>query len=210
MPLSHAVCCRPCMPAELPPAVAPGDKPLAVVSYGCHPSTNSFVERLKCEFPGSSVVSGFSNALPVSSSVDKYYPVNTAECCTPALLLDSGATVELQRCDCVESRDVNCGGLSTHRLLYGYEQFRIGRDAALVPVAPAQCCKMCIPAKVQPEGACAGLNNCNGQGYCHLGVCECFDGWTGADCSQQVGPVSFRCPAALERYHQLSTSVSRD
>ncbi len=49
VPLSHAICCRPCLPTELPPdpsgSISPGDKPLAVVSVGCHASTNQL--RLK-------------------------------------------------------------------------------------------------------------------------------------------------------------------
>ena len=32
-----------------------------------------------------------------------------------------------------------------------------------------------------PEFACP--SNCNSQGYCHDGICVCYPGWTGADCS---------------------------
>ena len=42
-----------------------------------------------------------------------------------------------------------------------------------------------------PEFACP--SNCNSQGYCHDGICVCYPGWTGADCSTLT-----QCP------HQLS------
>ena len=32
-----------------------------------------------------------------------------------------------------------------------------------------------------PEFACPA--GCNSQGYCHDGICVCYPGWTGADCS---------------------------
>ena len=31
---------------------------------------------------------------------------------------------ELERCDCQDSADVNCGGTSTHRLLSGFQRWR--------------------------------------------------------------------------------------
>lgn len=128
VPLSHAICCRPCLPDELPPQLAQDvgedNKPVAVVSTGCHPSTNPLPQKLRCEFSGGNMIQGFSEALAVSAVVDKFYPVNSADCCTPSLLLTSGQSIQLQRCDCVMSGDVNCGGTSTHRLLYGFTQFR--------------------------------------------------------------------------------------
>ena len=44
VPLSHAICCRPCLPEELPPdpsgRIPAGSKPLAIISLGCHSSTD--------------------------------------------------------------------------------------------------------------------------------------------------------------------------
>ena len=45
VPLSSAVCCRPCLPGALPEdptgSIAANDTALAVVSLGCHASTVS-------------------------------------------------------------------------------------------------------------------------------------------------------------------------
>ncbi len=64
MPLSHAICCRPCLPSELPKTaapIAPDANAVAVMSIGCHASSGSGPWALKCEEQGSSVVTG---ALP--------------------------------------------------------------------------------------------------------------------------------------------------
>ena len=61
MPLSHAICCRLCMPDELPPTQAPiskDDKAVAVMSMGCHASSGSGPFALQCEQRGNSIVTG--------------------------------------------------------------------------------------------------------------------------------------------------------
>ena len=67
---------------------------------------------------------GWAEAVLVSSSIDAYYPLGSAACCTPSLLLESGSAWELERCDCVQSGDTNCGGMSTHRFLTGFDHWR--------------------------------------------------------------------------------------
>ena len=67
---------------------------------------------------------GWAEAVLVSSSIDAYYPLGSAACCTPTLLLESGSAWELERCDCVQSGDTNCGGMSTHRFLTGFDHWR--------------------------------------------------------------------------------------
>lgn len=73
-------------------------------------------------------LTGFSEAVRVFAAADTYYPVNNAICCTPTLLLDNGDAWELERCDCHDSHDavhnVNCGGLDTDELLFGYIFYR--------------------------------------------------------------------------------------
>lgn len=64
MPLSHAVCCRPCLPTELPRTqapISPDDTAVAVMSIGCHASSGSGPWALKCEDAGNSVVTGECN-----------------------------------------------------------------------------------------------------------------------------------------------------
>ena len=67
---------------------------------------------------------------PLAPPADTYYPVNTVQCCTPALLLENGDAWELERCGCGDSTDpdfpVSCGGANTHELLLGYPYFRCG------------------------------------------------------------------------------------
>ena len=58
-----------------------------------------------------------------------------------------------------------------------------------VPIAPANCCKMCLSETVRPIDECADLNMCSGHGMCVTGSCECSPGWGGADCGVQVGMV---------------------
>ena len=61
VPLSHAICCRLCMPDELPPTQAPiseDDKAVAIMSMGCHASSGSGPFALQCEPRGNSIVTG--------------------------------------------------------------------------------------------------------------------------------------------------------
>ncbi len=61
MPLSHAICCRPCLPETLPDsggALPPGARAVAVVSIGCHGSSGEGSAALRCEAAGNSFVSG--------------------------------------------------------------------------------------------------------------------------------------------------------
>ena len=186
VPLSHAICCRPCLPEELPQlsaAIAADDKAVAIMSIGCHASRGAGPDTLKCEDGSNSIVSGaqyseqqlpqwlpvilswlfvwvtsrpssrgehahkgcqgsaktlmstlralpwppgagWAQAVQVSPSVDAWYPLGAAACCTPALLLGSGDAWELERCGCGEAADVNCGGTASHRLLSGFKRWR--------------------------------------------------------------------------------------
>eukprot|EP00887_Chlorella_sp_A99_P004577 scaffold4.g4577.t1 len=195
VPLSHAICCRPCLPAELPPdpsgRIPSGQAPLAVFSLACHASTDELLSRCEQGPTAGSFVSGFSEAIKVFSTPDTFYPVNTAQCCTPALLLPNGDAWELERCGCHDSGDpqypVNCGGTTTDELLMGYLFYRLSPLGHVVPVGPAQCCKVCLGSTVHPMNQCEDLQGCHQHGVCNLGQCECFDGWGGADCSARAG-----------------------
>lgn len=61
MPLSHAICCRPCLPQALPDsggALPAGANAVAVISVGCHGSSAQGAAALRCEAAGNSFVSG--------------------------------------------------------------------------------------------------------------------------------------------------------
>lgn len=191
VPLSHAVCCRPCVPDadDLPEGMDSDDPPVAVVSLGCHASTDPLGVRCEAE-PANSFVSGFTDSVHVFSAVDTQYPVNSAQCCTPALLTAGGAAWELERCGCDATGDadrpVGCGGNATHALLSGYDFFRVSPLGQVVPIGPAKCCGVCLSGKVHPAPDCADLNRCSGNGVCALGRCECLAGWGSPDCSQAL------------------------
>jgi len=190
VPLSRAICCRPCLPSSLPPDEDDRSQtPLAVVSLGCHASIDTL--GVRCEQSAGSFVSGFTDAVRVFTAADTVYPIDTAQCCTPALLLESGDAWELERCDCHPSDDatypVNCGGNSTHEGLAGFDYFRLTPMGQVVPVGPAKCCSVCLSDSVHRMSKCADLNHCNNKGVCLLGRCECLVGWGGSDCSLPVG-----------------------
>ncbi|KAG2449218.1 hypothetical protein HYH02_005965 [Chlamydomonas schloesseri] len=195
VPLSRAICCRPCLPGELPRP--PSDmhslgngtaKPVAVVSIGCHPSSGRQYRALSCEPSGGSFVTGFSQAERVNSAAyDEYYPVGQVECCTPAVLLSSGEVWQLKRCDCTTSQTKDCGGLTTSRLLWGFAQWRMTSGGEYIPVAPLECCGLCLGDKIHDKTNCEDLNFCSNNGICTLGACECFEGYAGADCSVRAG-----------------------
>lgn len=226
VPLSRAICCRPCIPDELPDRLKSNnnnknmvtntspfdtqnggygdpdnddddhderskdaDRPLAIISLGCHPSSDAL--GIRCESSGRSFVSGFTDAVRVFTAVDTLYPINTAQCCTPALLLPNGDAWEVDRCDCHLSKDptfpVNCGGNTTQDALIGFDYFRLSPLGQVVPIGPAKCCSMCLTGTVHPMDDCSELNRCNNNGVCLLGRCECLAGWGGADCSLPTG-----------------------
>ena len=72
---------------------------------------------------------GWSQALRIPDAREYYYPVGAVECCTPSLLLSNGDARPLERCNCVEEPNVNCGGEDSSRLLTGYARF--GGDRTL-------------------------------------------------------------------------------
>ena len=73
-----------------------------------------------------------------------------------------------------------------------------------MPIAPALCCKSCISDKVVPADSCYDLNYCSGHGVCNLGVCECQEGFGGADCKYRVRPCCI-C-YSLTQTHMMSIS----
>lgn len=217
VPLSRAICCRPCLPADLPddsPIFDNADQPVALVSMGCHTSTDPLGVRCEADDTNAhSFVSGFTSSVRVFSSVDTQYPVNTAQCCTPALLMESGDAWELERCECGVSTDpehiVSCsikdgdddGGVGEKRknnnssssrdiamgsILSGFDFFRISPVGQVVPIGPAKCCGVCLSGKVHPVADCRDVNHCSGNGVCLLGRCECLQGWGSPDCSQSL------------------------
>lgn len=60
---------------------------------------------------------------------------------------------------------------------------RVAGTGEFVPIAPANCCKVCLSERVHRMDTCTDLSFCHGRGVCVLGQCECFEGWAGADCA---------------------------
>ena len=71
-----------------------------------------------------------------------------------------------------------------------FHNCRVSQLGEFVPIAPALCCKSCISDKIVPADSCFDLNFCSGHGACNLGVCECQEGYGGADCKYRVSPSS--------------------
>jgi hypothetical protein len=207
VPLARAICCRPCLPDG--PLGGGGDDdppqaPVALVSLGCHASTDALAGA-RCEGgPGAAgLVVGYSDAVAVAAAGGAAYPTDAARCCTPAVLTDAGEAWELEHCDCAAAGEsaggdpVSCGplpgdgaGPAAHRLLVGFDAVRFSPATHTVPVGPARCCGVCLaPTQRRPADAdCAALDGCSrGRGVCALGRCECRPGWGGADCSRALG-----------------------
>ena len=53
-----------------------------------------------------------------------------------------------------------------------------------------------------PEFACPA--GCNSQGYCHDGVCVCYPGWTGPDCTTPA-----QCPHQCNMQGALAPAILR-
>lgn len=202
VPLSKALCCRPCLPGDKIAVegkerrVERPSEAVAVVSVGCHPSSNT-ESAFQCERDAQgnskSFVVGFTNIGRVFAPGEAaYYPLDASECCIPSLLMDTGRTVPIEACDCTNKDDaefrVSCGGKQTDRVLTGYDSFRIAPNGHNVPVGDASCCGMCVRNVTDPSPMdCSSLNNCNGRGSCILGRCECHKGWAGANCGIRSG-----------------------
>jgi hypothetical protein len=50
--------------------------------------------------------------------------------------------------------------------------------------------------KATSNSQCPQYNNCNGNGVCTNGQCVCNNGWIGADCSQQILPLTLNTPTS--------------
>jgi hypothetical protein len=203
VPLSNAVCCRPCLPtdgvkyADIQPTKDGVESSyVAVISVGCHPSSDS-QSPFQCEKdvvsrePTSFVVGFTSSARVFSPGQPAYYPTDAAECCTPSLLMEDGDVVELEPCDCVSpekgTERVSCGEDRTQRLLTGFDSYRPAPTGHAVPVGDATCCRMCVKSNESSSMDCASLSHCSGRGSCILGRCECLPGWSGSSCSVRSG-----------------------
>ena len=127
-------------------------------------------------------------------------PVGPAQCCRPALLLRNGSTRLLRRCaGCgapTGGSEVSCGGddeassQAGGRLLSGWAGVLRQPGSALglgdaIPLAPAQCCGVCLDAAEPARGLpCETSNFCSGHGSCGVsGRCVCDAGWGGAACA---------------------------
>ena len=139
IPLSRAICCRPCLPpgtATLPGVSGNLSSSGAVVAIAsdCQASTkggsggapssassgaSANVKGQAC--PAGGFVQGFQHdvrANPSAAAADQYYyPVDHAQCCSPRLLLTHGGEeLPVERCHCTQQSapySVGCGATNT-------------------------------------------------------------------------------------------------
>lgn len=83
----------------------------------------------------------------------------------------------------VQEGSRECGAEDTGRLLWGFMESRFTHFGEYVPVAPLECCGVCLSPRTRPDSQCADLQYCSGNGVCVLGACQCSAGYSGADCS---------------------------
>ena len=209
IPLSRAICCRPCIPPDVSslPGVVGNVTADAVVALAteCQSSTRGDprVPSRGPSCPGDAFLQGFeadARANPTAPAEDGYfYPTGPAQCCSPRLLLRSGEALRVERCECAVAEEpfgVSCGSANSPEaaaaagaLVHAFdnEMKAIGPFGKMVevPVTPLRCCKMCLSASAKPATEdCAGLGFCGGHGRCAVdGHCECDEGWEGDACA---------------------------
>jgi len=231
VPLSRGICCRPCLPSEsaaqlaeldddgassgasdqqaeaslettaaaAAAAAASPDSVVAVVSASCELAELEGA-GLRCTAPGAAI-QGFPQARSVGGG-QQFYPVGSAQCCTPTLLYASGKTQPLEHCSCADAPSpggISCGKVNSvgaaqaaGRVIRGFEhrlQDRVvhGSDWA-IPEAPAECCDLCVSSVKPSDHPCEAMNFCNGHGVCSFdGFCRCEPGWGGEDCTEGTG-----------------------
>jgi len=190
LPLSPAICCRPC----LPQSTEEEDKPVAVISTNCHEAKLTSQEQ--CGVSGAAT-DGFLQGFEKGQigTPTSYYPDGVAQCCEPLLLLESGKVKSLVRCLCDEdshspahvtcaTRDTPMDASADKRLIWGFQHVHDIYGHYPVPSAHAKCCRVCIDHSKpsQDPQRCEGLNFCSGHGECIFGRCECKPGYSGLEC----------------------------
>ena len=134
IPLSRAICCRPCITEADVAAIAGvvGDKnfsanDVVAVSADCRASvartsaspnarSDAGVAADGPTCPGDTFLQGFAKDVvgnPSASNAERYfYPTGNAQCCAPRLLLRSGQEIQTERCECTRQTSqyaVGCG-----------------------------------------------------------------------------------------------------
>lgn len=191
VPLSKAVCCRPCFEDG---GKGRGNETTwtnaTVVSAACnarpHEEDGDQGAYVSCGTSSNAFLAGFERASPVTLAADIYYPSGGAVCRAAALVNATGDTRRLERCECTDVMDASCGGAGTNMLLWGFGAYRtlpFQMEQVTVPMAPAKCCKVCLADEsTPPDQSCP--NGCSNRGVCNFGCCICDEGFTGDDCSQ--------------------------
>uniref|UniRef100_A0A7S0RQ74 Uncharacterized protein n=1 Tax=Pyramimonas obovata TaxID=1411642 RepID=A0A7S0RQ74_9CHLO len=164
LPLSPAICCRPCMPKE---KSLGNDEAVAVVTRNCVPALGKNQET--CDASSNTLFLQGYEQVQIVPSAHEYFPHGSPQCCQPALLLKSGLVKPLVRCNCEAnarpsdhsiSCNIQAGGTSQStpadaeaggHLIWGYKH-AINVDKTFpVPSGPAQCCGVCVDPSLPSE-----------------------------------------------------------
>lgn len=136
------------------------------------------LDLLVCPFCSSPVLIQSTDTFRLKDHQDVEIPETGVICCTPVLLMSTGAVWKLERCNC-HPPELTADGYPTTecdagQLLWGFHKFKyvqmlhfwlevIGRYFShhATPTTPVECCDVCLGPYYYDTSQCTHLNSCN-------------------------------------------------